>query len=102
MNPPPNFDRLARLYLSMELVSFGPWLKLCRYALLSECCTARHAVAIGDGDGRFTAPLLGDNSAIRIDAVDISRAMLEALVNRVCPHTARISVFKADVRRWQP
>ena len=102
MNPPPNFDRLARLYLWMELVSFGPWLMLCRYAFLSECRAASHALALGDGDGRFTARLLGENSAIQIDAVDSSPAMLEALVGRSCPHTARISAVKADVRSWQP
>jgi len=102
MNAPPNFNRLARLYLWMELISFGPWLMLCRCAFLIECRTARRGLALGDGDGRFTARLLRENSAIQIDAVDASPAMLEALVHRACPHTARISAFKADVRSWQP
>jgi SAM-dependent methyltransferase len=102
MNPPPNFNRLARLYLWMELVSFGPWLMLCRCAYLNECCTALHALALGDGDGRFTARLLRENSAIQIDAVDVSPAMLEALVYRASPDTARVHAFHADIRRWQP
>jgi SAM-dependent methyltransferase len=102
MNPPPNFNRLARLYLWMELVSFGPWLMLCRCAYLNECCTARHALALGDGDGRFTARLLRENSAIQIDAVDVSPAMLEALVYRTSPNAARVHAFHSDIRRWQP
>ena len=102
MNPPPNFNRLARLYLWMELISFGPWLMLCRCAYLNECCAARHALALGDGDGRFTARLLRENSAIKVDAVDVSPAMLEALVYRASPDTDRIHAFHADIRRWQP
>jgi len=102
MNPPPNFNRLARLYFWMELVSFGPWLMLCRCAYLNECCTARHGLVLGDGDGRFTARLLRENSAIQIDAVDVSPAMLEALVYRASPDTARVHAFHADIRRWQP
>jgi SAM-dependent methyltransferase len=102
MNPPPNFNRLARLYLWMELGSFGPWLMHCRCAYLNECCTARRGLVLGDGDGRFTARLLRENPTIQIDAVDASAAMLEALVYRAGPHTARVHAFHADIRRWQP
>lgn len=102
MNPPPNFNRLSRLYLWMELLSFGPWLMLCRCAFLKECCAARRALALGDGDGRFTARLLRNNSTIQIDAVDASPAMLEALVYRASPDAARVHAFHADVRKWQP
>jgi SAM-dependent methyltransferase len=102
MNPPPNFNRLARLYLWMELVSFGPWLMLCRCAFLKECRAARRALALGDGDGRFTARLLRQNSAIQIDAVDVSPAMLEALVHRAGTDTNRVHAFHADIRSWKP
>lgn len=102
MNPPPNFNRLARLYLWMELVSFGPWLMLCRCAFQHECRAARRALALGDGDGRFTARLLRENSSIQIDAVDVSPAMLEALVYRAGPDSARVHAFRADIRQWQP
>ncbi|MGD0942196.1 MAG: class I SAM-dependent methyltransferase [Terracidiphilus sp.] len=86
----------------MELISFGPWLMLCRCAFLKECGAARRALALGDGDGRFTTRLLHENSSIQIDAVDVSSAMLKALVRRACPHTARINAFNVDIRRWQP
>jgi hypothetical protein len=102
MNPPPNFNRLARLYRWMELVSFGPWLMRCRCAFLGECCSARHALALGDGDGRFTARLLHANPAIRIDAVDVSQAMLETLVYRAGPYANRVCTHVADLRSWQP
>ena len=101
MNRPPNFDRLARLYLWMELFSFGPWLMLCRCVFLPECSSARRALALGDGDGRFIARLLRKNSAIQIDAVDASPAMLEVLVCHVSPDSARVRVLHADVRQWQ-
>jgi hypothetical protein len=102
MNPPPNFNRLARLYRWLELVSFGPWLMRCRCAFLDECCSARRGLALGDGDGRFTARLLCENSAIRIDAVDASPAMLNALVRQAGPHATRVRPHIADLRRWQP
>jgi SAM-dependent methyltransferase len=102
MNPPPNFNRLARVYLWMELVSFGPWLMLCRCAFLNECCAARCGLALGDGDGRFTTRLLRQNSAIQIDAVDASPSMLEALIDRAGPDSARVHAFHVDARHWQP
>jgi len=102
MNPPPNFNRLARLYRWMEILSFGPWLTRCRCAFLDECCSARRGLALGDGDGRFTARLLSENAAIQIEAVDASPAMLKALVCRANPHAMRVRTHVADMRVWQP
>lgn len=98
----PNFDRLAKLYLWMELFTFGPFLSCCRQAFLSELSSARHAVVLGDGDGRFTSELLHVNSQVRIDAVDVSPAMLHALLRRACQNSSRISAHRADARTWQP
>ena len=47
--------------------------------------SARRAVVLGDGDGRFTAELLRVNSQVQIDAVDASPAMLRALLHRARP-----------------
>jgi SAM-dependent methyltransferase len=102
MMPPPNFNRLARLYRWMELFSFGPWLMLCRCAFLNECLNSCRALVLGDGDGRFTARLLRANLAIRIDAVDASPAMLSALSRRAGPHNARMRRHQADVCSLQP
>jgi SAM-dependent methyltransferase len=98
----PNFDRLAKLYIWMELVTFGPFLSRCREAFLSELGSARRAVVLGDGDGRFTSELLRVNSQVRIDAVDASPAMLDALLYRARHNAGRVSAHCADAREWQP
>ena len=97
----PNFDRLAKLYFWMELSTFGPFLARCRQAFLSELLSARHAVVLGDGDGRFTAELLCVNSQVQIDAVDASPAMLHALLHRAGQNAGRVSAHCADAREWQ-
>lgn len=102
MNPPPNLNRLARLYRWMELASFGPSLQWCRCAFLAELRACRRALALGDGDGRFTARLLRANPVVEVDAVDASPAMLRALVRRAGAHAARVRTHCADARLWQP
>lgn len=102
MNSPPNFNRLAALYRWMEMVSFGPWLWRCRCAFLSEMSASRHALVLGDGDGRFTARLLAENSIVQIDAVDASPAMLRVLVHRARPHAGRVRTHTADARQLPP
>jgi SAM-dependent methyltransferase len=99
---PPDFDALARLYRWMELVTFGPWLQRCRCAFLEDLSACRRAAVLGDGDGRFTAQLLRANSTIEIDAVDLSPAMLRALLGRAGQNAARVRVHGADARTWQP
>jgi hypothetical protein len=98
----PRFDRLARVYRWMELFTFGPWLKRCRCAFLADLTESRSSLVLGDGDGRFTAQLLGANRTIQIDAVDSSAAMLGELLGRAGPNAVRIKTFCADARDWQP
>lgn len=102
MNLPPNFNSLARIYRGMERATFGPWLWRCRCAFLEELHTRRAALVIGDGDGRFTARLLEENLAIFIDAVDVSSAMLRALLRNAGIRSSRVRVHLADARRWNP
>jgi len=102
MNPAPNFNPLAHLYRWMELVTFGPWLSRTRSTFLSETTTARHALILGDGDGRFTARLLRTNPNIHIDAVDASSAMLRALLHRAGPNSSRVRTHLADARTFHP
>ena len=97
----PNFNRLAKLYFWMELSTFGLFLARCRHAFLSELKSVRRAVVLGDGDGRFTAELLRVNSQVRIDAVDASPAMLDALLHRAGQNAGRVSAHCADAREWQ-
>ena len=102
MTEPPNFNRLAQIYQWMEWASFGPWLGWCRRAFLPELSTCRNAMILGDGDGRFTARLLATNSIVRIEAVDCSPSMLNALARRASSHSARLRTCLADAREWQP
>ena len=86
----------------MEWASFGPFLGWCRCAFLQHLRSARHALILGDGDGRFTARLLRNNPTLRVDAVDASQAMLHSLAQRALPHAHRLRTHHADARAWQP
>ncbi|HTW80160.1 MAG TPA: class I SAM-dependent methyltransferase [Terracidiphilus sp.] len=98
----PDFDRLVRAYRWMEYLSFGPALMRTRIAFLAKVAGCRDALIFGDGDGRFTARLLGTNPAIRIDAIDASPAMLRALVRRAGRNAPRVHTEVVDARAWHP
>jgi SAM-dependent methyltransferase len=102
----PNFDSVARAYRWMEYFSFGPLLERCRFRFLTRCSYARHALVLGDGDGRFTARLLALNPTVRVDAVDASAAMLAVLrerAGRSCRDAdTRLATTEADIRRFTP
>ncbi|MGA7255908.1 MAG: class I SAM-dependent methyltransferase [Terracidiphilus sp.] len=83
-------------------MSFGPWLGRCRRAFLGEMTQARRALVLGDGDGRFTAALLGANKDVQVDAVDASAAMLRALKRHAGADAERVSTQAADARQWTP
>jgi SAM-dependent methyltransferase len=100
--PAANFDRLAGAYRWMEWFSFGPLLHRCRCAFSGELKTARRALVLGDGDGRFTAELLRVNPEVQIDAVDASPAMLRTLVRRAGAGAERVRTIVADIRGWKP
>jgi len=101
MKPPPDFDRLARLYRWMEFFSFGPCLALTRRTFLGDLAHSRRALVLGDGDGRFTGRLLQISAAACVDAVDSSAAMLQALLRRAGPYADRVRVHLADARDWE-
>lgn len=102
MRRAPNFDRVARIYRWIELVTFGSSLWRCRCTFLDELHSCRNALVIGDGDGRFTARLLEENPSIRIDAVDASREMLLALLRNAGANANRVHTYQADAREWVP
>ncbi len=99
-----NFDRVARPYRWLEYLSFGPWLARCRNAQRAHLTGSRHALVLGDGDGRFLARLLDDNPTLTADVVDSSRSMLRLLEERVrrSGTRARISLHHADALEWHP
>jgi ubiquinone/menaquinone biosynthesis C-methylase UbiE len=79
---PANFDSIARLYRWMEYLSFGRALERCRNHFLPQLAERRSAVVLGDGDGRFLARLLAENSQLQADAIDTSATMLHLLTRR--------------------
>jgi len=101
MTEAPDFNRLARLYRWMEFFSFGPFLALTRGTFVGRLGDRRRALVLGDGDGRFTARLLRANSAVHVDAVDGSGAMLAALMHRAGPNASRVSTQLTDIRAWR-
>ena len=90
--PPPNFDRIAPAYRWLEYLTLGPILQRCRTHFLPQLLQQRHALVLGDGDGRFLATLLRAHPQLHADAVDSSAAMLQLLHQRclrAAPSAAR-------------
>jgi SAM-dependent methyltransferase len=78
----PNFDKIARPYRYLEYLTLGKALENCRLHFLPHLFERRHALVLGDGDGRFLAQLLKHNPVLRADAVDSSAVMLQLLRQR--------------------
>ncbi len=102
MNRAPNFNRVARVYAAMEMVTFGPWLWRCRCSFLPELTMQRSGLVLGDGDGRFTAKLLEENSQVQVDAVDASVKMLRELTRNAGLRAGRVRMHQTDAREWEP
>jgi len=100
-----SFDRLAPHYRWMEAVLAGGKLQRCRTAFLDEAKTARRALIVGEGNGRFLSVLLRVNPSVRVLCVDGSARMLE----RACARLAReglnvhqVEFLHADATTWSP
>jgi SAM-dependent methyltransferase len=78
----PNFDPIARPYRWLEYLTLGKSLENCRTHYLPQLLDRRHALVLGDGDGRFTSKLLATNRNINVVAVDTSATMLQLLRQR--------------------
>lgn len=98
----PNFNGLARIYSWLEYLTFGPFLWRCRTRFLSGLMSCRHALILGDGDGRFTARLLRESPEIQIHAVDVSPRMIESLRHASRRNAGRLTTEVADIRAWKP
>jgi ubiquinone/menaquinone biosynthesis C-methylase UbiE len=99
-----NFDSVARVYRWLEYLSFGPWLSRCRTACLEDLTTPRHALVLGDGDGRFLRRLLILHPRLTADVVDSSERMLRELNGRLrrVQLEGRVQLHHADALTWQP
>jgi SAM-dependent methyltransferase len=79
---PANFDHVARIYRWAEYLTLGTLLERTREHHLPKLSHCRHALALGDGDGRFLARLLRQNRELHAVAIDTSAAMLQQLRTR--------------------
>jgi ubiquinone/menaquinone biosynthesis C-methylase UbiE len=93
MTGEPNFNSIARSYRWLEYFTLGRALERCRLHYLPRLLDRRHALVLGDGDGRFLARLIAVNPTLRAIAVDTSSTMLELLQRR-----CETAVFSARTR----
>lgn len=100
-----SFDRVAGSYRILERLAFANALQRARTALIAETHTSKHALVVGEGDGRFVTELMRVNRSIEIDCVDASGKMLALAQKRVfaIPRTQRdfTSADKGDRSRVQ-
>jgi len=78
----PNFNYIAKPYRWLEYLTLGRALENCRTHYLPQLLDRRHALVLGDGDGRFLAELLKRNPHLQADAIDTSATMLQLLRKR--------------------
>jgi ubiquinone/menaquinone biosynthesis C-methylase UbiE len=102
MTPPPNFDRIARPYQALEYLTLGRWLERTRLHFLPRLHSARSALVLGDGDGRFLAQLLAANRNMHATALDTSAAMLDLLGKRCAPYSDRLRTHQTDALNFSP
>lgn len=102
MSTPADFDRIARPYRTLEYLTLGRKLEQTRLHFLPRLATAKNALVLGDGDGRFLAKLLAANMNLQATAIDGSAAMLDLLRDRCKPHLHRLQTIQADALRYMP
>jgi hypothetical protein len=100
--PPPNFDRIARLYRYAEYLTLGPLLQRTRTHFLPQLPPRHHALILGDGDGRFTTQLLAQQPHLHALAIDTSAAMLHLLRQRCQPHANRLQTLQTSALTITP
>jgi len=101
-----NCDGIARYYEAVERLSLGKCLERRRFAFLREVRTSQRAILCGGGDGRFLARLLGENSTVQVDFVDLSARMIEIAERRIMSmgrsFLSRVVFHRVDIREFAP
>lgn len=102
MSADPNFNPIARPYRWLEYLTLGRALERCRLHFLPALLNRKRALVIGDGDGRFLAALMAENSYIHADAVDTSATMLELLSKRCEASAVRLKTHHTSALTFTP
>ena len=101
-----NFDAIAPYYRWLEMATFGNALQRAQTRFIDKVDRPKHALVIGEGDGRFLCDLLRVHPDLKVDCVDASRGMLKISrdrVRRLSPGClARIRFLHADILTWSP
>jgi ubiquinone/menaquinone biosynthesis C-methylase UbiE len=92
-----NCDPIAPFYRWIEYFAFGRTLERRRFEFLPEALTARRALILGDGDGRFLAELIEKNPSVEVDCVELSNEMVK-LAKRRIGSPSRVLFFQKDAR----
>ena len=72
-----NFNAVAGHYRRLEYLAFGSHLERCRTALLPALDPSpRHALLIGEGDGRFLERFTRDYPDTQVDVIESSARMI--------------------------
>lgn len=101
-----SFDTLAPWYRTLEWIAFGDDLQRCRIACLTEVVAPRHALIVGEGNGRFLCELLRAHPSVEVDCVDASQRMLQLARERLerewpdCLEHVRF--LQHDLISWTP
>ena len=95
-----SFDRVARVYRLLELLTFGGALQRARVAQL-DFDGAPRVLVLGDGDGRFLQSLLERVPSAAVDVVEASANMIE-LARRRVPDEAAVVFYQARIEDFEP
>ncbi len=85
----------------MEWLLAGGKLQRCRTTFLDTLPPVRHALLLGEGNGRFLREFLREQSTARVTCVDASPSMLKEARQRVHPNS-RVTFVCRDVTEWEP
>jgi ubiquinone/menaquinone biosynthesis C-methylase UbiE len=97
-----NCDRIAPWYRLLEYGAFGRKLEQSRFAFLTESKGAKHALMLGEGDGRFLQGFLRLNRQATVDYVDSSAEMLSLAKGRAAGDQDRVKFHHANALVWTP
>jgi len=101
-----SFDPIAPWYRALETIAFGEGLQRCRVACLGEIRSPRHALIVGEGNGRFLCELLRLHPEVEVECIDASARMLQLARQRLekeLPERAdQVRFDQHDITAWAP
>ncbi len=100
-----SFDLLAPHYRWMEWLLAGPKLQRCRTAFLRQVPEPRHALLLGEGNGRFLVEFVLAHPGTRVTCLDASEPMLasaRARLQRPGLDNHNVEFVQADIFNWSP